>query len=232
MRKCLAAIALCLLVLSAFPLAVSAETEDSMATFEKTYAMTMNGEMAYIRVIPETPAFWEYPVLKAGENYKEGTLIVRNDSAIPTNMLLKPIALPYGQNVKLSYLDHLMLTVTDQATGEVLFHNTYAHINDADGGLKLSLENLAPGASRAYTIRLRCLYSYAGNAAEDVTQLNWTFTAATETVTVASSVELPVWLWIVLAGVAMVILLLAAIVITRAVVLSQKRKEENNQNTH
>ncbi len=220
--KRLAVCLLCVLMLVALPTAVAAERPESMETLSKLYVLNISETRGSIEATPATPAFWEYPVLRAGENYIEGTTIIRNDSDYTASMTLNEITLPYGESAKLNYLDHLELTVTEG--DQVLYDNTYAHINDEEGGLKLDLEAMAPGEEHTYTIQLRCRYDYKGDPYADVAQVAWLFGASTQTTTFEESEGLPEWAMLTVIIFAVMIAVLILIMIIRAIVRAKKRK--------
>ena len=210
----LIAVALCALVLAALPLTAYAEQPESMQTLSKTYSLHMSETYGFISETPETPSFWEYPILRAGEDYTEGTLTVRNDSNNIASMWLEEITLPYGNEAKLSYLDHLELTVSEG--DKVLYDGTYAHINDEEGGLSISYDSMAPGEEHVYTIKMRCRYSYAGDPTADVSQLSWGFKASTQKTIYEEPEGLPGWVWIVVITLGVMVALLAIVMIVRA----------------
>ncbi len=220
--KRLVACLLCLLLLIALPTAVSAERPESMETLSKLYVLNITETRGSIETTPATPAFWEYPVLRAGEEYIEGTMIIRNDSNYTASMTLKEITLPYGESARLQYLDHLELTVSEG--DQVLYDNTYAHVNDEEGGLKLALDAMAPGEEHTYTIRLRCRYDYAGDPYADVSQVAWLFGASTQTTTYEESEGLPEWAKLTVIIFAVMIVLLILIMIIRAIIRAKNRK--------
>ena len=212
---------LCLLMLSALPTAVSAERPESMETLTKTYTLNITQTRGSIEAQPMSPAFWEYPVLRAGEQYIEGTLILRNNSEYTASMKLTDITLPYGDAAKLAYLDHLQLTVSEGE--QVIYDNTYAHVNDEENGLEITLDAMTPGEEHIYTIRLHCRYDYAGDPYADVAQVAWLFGASTQTTTYEESQGLPDWLLITLIIFAVLIAVLIGIMIVRAVLSAKKR---------
>lgn len=220
--KRLAGCLLCLLILAMLPMTVSAERPESMDVLSKQYILHITPTRGEIEANPISPAFWEYPLLRAGEDYAEGTMIVRNDSEYVASMELTEITLPYGDAKKLAYLDHLELTVTEGDT--VLYDNTYAHINDEEGGLKLVFNEMQPGEEHIYTIKLRCRYDYAGDPYADVAQVAWLFGASTKTVTYEESAGLPEWAKMTVMIFAAMVVLLLLIVIVRAIVRAVKKK--------
>ena len=222
-RKQLTALLLCLLMLTALTTAVSAERPESMDTLSKTYVLNISETRGSIEASPLTPAFWEYPILRAGEQYAEGTMILCNDSSYTASVELNNITLPYGDEAKLSYLDHLQLTVTE---GEkVIYNNTYAHVNDEEGGLKLALEEMAPGEQHTYTIKLRCRYDYKGDPFADVSQVAWLFGASTQTTTYEEAQGLPQWAKLTVIIFAAMIAVLIVMMIIRAMLSAKKGKQ-------
>ena len=221
--KRLAVCVMCMLIVAALPIAVSAELPESMDTLTKTYTLNITQTRGSIEAQPMSPAFWEYPVLRAGEQYVEGTMILRNDSEYTASMQLTDITLPYGDAAKLAYLDHLQLTVSEGE--QVIYDDTYAHVNDEEGGLKIAHEAMTPGEEHIYTIRMYCHYDYAGDPYADVAQVAWLFGASTQTTTYEESQGLPDWLTITLIIFAVMIAALIVIMIVRAVLSAKKRKE-------
>ncbi len=197
-----------------------AET-DSMEISSKTYSLHMGETQGDIEQSPDSPAFWEYPVLRAGEMMQPGTLTVRNDSELSATMILSPVALPYGDEAGLSYLDALWLTVSEG--DEVLYHNTYAHINDEDGGFTLRYPDMAPGEEHTYTIQLRCLFTYAGDPYADAVVMPWTFTAQRQTTVMETPQGIPPWMTVALIAAAAVIAVTAVIAAVRGF-LRRRRK--------
>ena len=214
---------LCLLMLAALPTAASAQRPESMDTLTKTYILNISETQGSIEAQPMTPAFWEYPVLRAGEQYAQGTMIIRNSSSYTAAMELTDVTLPYGDEAKLSYLDHLQLTVCKG--DQVIYDNTYAHINDEEGGLKIALDAIAPGEEHTYSIRMRCRYDYAGDPTADVSQVAWLFSASTITTTYEEPEGLPDWAKMTVIIFAVMMVVLIAIMIVRAVISAKKKKQ-------
>ncbi len=218
--KRLAAILLCALMLASMPLTAFAEQPESMQTLSKVYFLQMSETYGMISEMPTTPTFWEYPVLRAGEDYTEGTLIVRNDSNYNASMELDGVTLPYGNEAKMAYLNQLELVVTEG--DKVLFDNTYAHINDEEGGLKIAFDSMAPGEEHIYTVKLRCRYAYAGDPNADASTLSWVFKATTQKTLYEDSDGLPSWVWIVLVSLGAMIVMLLFLMVVRAVTSKKK----------
>ncbi|MBQ3093573.1 MAG: hypothetical protein IJC52_00225 [Clostridia bacterium] len=199
-------------------------TDDSMSTFSKIYSLMMTETEGRINTTPATPAFWEYPILRAGETLiGEGTMIVKNDSEFTVDMQMEPLLLPYGNTAKLAYLDCLWLTVREGET--VLYDNTYAHINDEDGGLSLNYVAMPPGEEHTYTITMRCAYDYNGDPYADVAPLAWSFKAKTETTVYEEPQGLPAWAQILVISFAVMMVILIIIMIVQGILnASRKRK--------
>jgi len=229
--KPVAALALSVLLMLGLCMTAAAEPSEELSvqdTLTKTYALHISPVQGFIDASPRTPAYWEYPQLKAGEDYTEGSLIIRNDSEHTTSLQLTSVALPYGNAAALEYLDHLMLTIREG--DKVLYHNTYAHINDPEGGFSLSLPEMAPGEEHIYTIDLRCLYSYRGDPAAASTVLNWNFEAKLLRSETAKRPEgqWPEWVTVALiaGGITLGVMVLTVLIFVLVWVISFRKKKE------
>lgn len=223
MIKRIAAALLCAACLAAMPLCVCAE--DSMQVLTKEYVLNMTETEGAITASPNTAAFWEYPLLRAGEQFHvEGTLVIRNDSAITASMVMEPVALPYGDEAKLTYLDNVMLTVKEGDT--VLFDNSYTHINDPQGGLSLIFNDMAPGESHTYTITMYCKYTYDGDVYADAVPMSWRFSAKAQNTPEEGAVGTPMWLLIIAAWVGVTAVAVAAVAMVNIVINKKSQKEE------
>ncbi len=221
--KRIAACLMCLVLTALLSTAVYAEQATSMDTLSKQYVLRMSETHGTIEAKPETPAFWEYPILHAGEEYTEGTFVIRNESNRNASMELNEVTLPYGDTAKLNYLNHLELTVKEG--DDVLFDDLYVHVNDPEGGLKIVLEDMAPGEEHTYTVKLRCHFDYKGNASEDASQLTWLFSASSQAVTYEGQEGLPDWAMNTLIIFAVMIVLLIIIMIVRAIIVASKKRK-------
>ena len=222
--KRLMACVLCVVLMIMLSVAVCAEENESMDTFEKSYTLRISETHGTIEASPTTPAFWEYPILRAGETYKEGTFTVCNDSDYTVSMQLNEMTLPYGDADKLAYLDHLQLTVLEGET--VIYDDTYAHVNDEDGGLSIAFDAMAPGEEHTYTVKLRCAFDYKGDPYADASQVAWVFGASTQTTTYEEPTGLPQWAKITVITFAVMFVLLILIMIIRAIVSAKKKNEK------
>ncbi len=191
--------------------AEEAEESDSMNIHEKTYSLHMSDTQGTIEQTPNTPACWENPVLRPGEDLQAGTMTVKNESAVSATMKLSPIPLPYGDEAKLAYLDSIWVTISEG--DEVLYQNTYAHINDEDGGFTLRYPEMAPGEEHVYTVKMRRVYASVGDPyTDDLSSVTpWSFTAQRQTVVMDVDQSIPSWLIVVL-GVAVAAMLVMALV--------------------
>ncbi len=200
---------------------------DSMSVNKKIYSLKMNETQGAIEQSPNTPAFWEYPLFRAGEDLAAGTMLVRNDSEVSATMELSPIKLPYGDEAKLAYLDYLMVTIYEGE--QVLYDNTYAHINDEEGGFTLRYDDMAPGEEHIYTIKMRCLYAYSGNPYDDATVMSWAFTARHQTTVAQTPQGMPEWMTIMLIAAGAAVAVIVIIMIVRAIVSRRRNKTAGDE---
>ncbi len=226
-----AAVLLSVVLMMGLSLTAYADPAEELApadTLTKTYSLHISPVQGFIDASPRTPAYWECPQLKAGEDYAEGTLVIRNSSEHTTSLQLTSVTLPYNDPAKLNYLDHLLLTIREG--DKVLYHNTYAHINDAEGGFTLSLPEMAPGEEHIYTIDMRCLYSYKGDPTADTAVLNWNFEAKLLRSETAAKTEgqWPEWVTVALitGGIALGVIALVLIVFLIVWLVTFRKKAE------
>ena len=119
-------------------------------------------------------AFWEYPLLSAGQSRRAGTLRLVNASDKTVNFRLSSFGLPYGNVEALTYLNALHITVSEGDT--VLYDGSYSRIADPDG-LQIVMENWQPGSERVLTIALRCGFDYTGTFQQATVPMSWSFSA-------------------------------------------------------
>jgi len=233
----------------------SAVTE-SMQIFDKTYTLHMDQYRGEIVSDTQAAAFWEYPVFAKGQVYTvDGVLVIRNDSHMVADVKLDGVSLPYGDEQKMNYLNHLMITVTElseetvtaatatsadtepseavppetvtQLTETVLFDGPYSRINDTDGGLKLVYENMQPDEEHTYRINMRCLYTYDGDPNTDTSWLKWNFSAHSRmTVIYEEEQGLPEWAKLTIMIFAVTIAVLIVIMIITGIVSLVKNAKE------
>ena len=233
----------------------SSAVTESMQIFEKTYTLHMDQYRGEILSDTLAAAFWEYPVFAGGQRYTvDGLLVIRNDSHMVADVKLDHVSLPYGDEQKMKYLNHLMITVTELTeegqtvaqttvtaddgtqvtaapqtamTETVVFDGPYSRINDTEGGLKLVYENMQPGEEHTYRINMHCLYTYDGDPNTDTSWLKWNFSAHSRTTIVYEEEQgLPEWAKLTLLIFAATIALLIVIMIITAVVGFVKNAKE------
>lgn len=220
----------------------SSSVTESMQIFEKTYTLHMDQYRGEILSDTLAASFWEYPVFAGGQRYTvDGLLVIRNDSHMVADVKLDHVSLPYGDEQKMNYLNHLMITVTElteegdtsmttvtaadgteapaapqtEATETVVFDGPYSRINDTEGGLKLVYENMQPNEEHTYRINMRCLYTYNGDPNTDTSWLKWNFSAHSRTTIIYEEEQgLPEWaeLTLLIFGVTMGLLIVIMIV--------------------
>ena len=135
---------------------------------------------------PAQAAFWEYPILPAGQTkLTQGTLTIKNNTGRDATVRLEEVELPYDDPDALDYLAALTITIRDGDA--VLYNGPYSAIND--GGLQLTVP-VASGQMKSYTISLHCAFSYEGDPAAAAKPLFWAF-SATSTVVENPGKQLP-----------------------------------------
>ncbi len=158
------------LCLTAIPAAAGSSTQ--------LYDLGTLGDNTLVFTAENAATVWERPTLKAGEyTTTAGTLIVRNSTATEQKIGLRTVELPYDNEEALRYLNHVYITVRNGST--VLYEGAYSRIND---DRDFTLNTVLPAdAQVAYSIDLRCDYTYTGDglAADDL--IEWEFYAVTET---------------------------------------------------
>lgn len=162
--------------LGAFLLAAgwpAAASEEGVA--EKTLIIKIEDEAGYFEEAPIDAAFWEMPLLPAGQNRAPGTLTILNQSDQTLEVTLRSVELPYDNAEAFAYFDRLRITVCEGE--QVWYDGAYSRINDADG-LKLSF-TLPAGGSKQFSIGMRCAMDFVGNPAEYAAFCKWDFLAST-----------------------------------------------------
>ncbi len=157
---------------SALLLLHSPATLAETAGTERTYTL---GEGKSFSADTDTPTFWEFPQLKAGETRSEGRLTIVNESGEDETIALLRVELPYDDTAALTYLDALHLKVEQGDT--IVYDGTYSRVMDKEGGLQLAAFDLENGGSETYTITLSCDFNYTGAAAVP-SPLTWRFGAS------------------------------------------------------
>ena len=148
---------------------------------EKVYRIIERGDRGAIVQEPETPAFWEYPELPAGQR-RTGSFSIVNGGTRTVSVKLRMVELPYDDPAALAYLAALHLRVVS-SDGRALYDGPYTGVNDTDG-LAVVLPAMAPGDRSDYTVEIRCAFDYPGDPAEVTSRLTWLFQAGATVVTV------------------------------------------------
>ncbi len=233
------------------PVADAPAVTESMQIFQKTYTLHMDQYRGEIVSDTQAAAFWEYPVFAKGQRYTvDGLLVIRNDSHMVADVKLDNVSLPYGDEQKMNYLNHLMITVTElsedtatttttaadgtvpaetapTSTETVVFDGPYSRINDVEGGLHLVYENMQPDEEHTYRINMRCLYTYDGDPNTDTSWLKWNFSAHSRmTVIYEEEQGLPEWARLTIIIFAATIAVLIVIMIVTGIVSLVKNAKE------
>lgn len=153
---------------------------------EKEFVLMDDSGTGMIAENPAQAAFWEYPILPAGQTkLTQGTLTIKNNTGRDATVRLEEVELPYDDPAALDYLAALTITIRD---GDVVLYNgPYSAIND--GGLQLTVP-VASGQMKSYTISLHCAFAYEGDPAAAAKPLFWAF-SATSTVVENPGKQLP-----------------------------------------
>lgn len=150
-----------------FALGVNAVSD----TQQITLAESTDGVFTF--VTKNAATVWERPSLRAGEvRTTAGVLVITNDTDSTQTIRLSAVDLPYDDPEVLEYLNHIRLTVRQGYT--VLYDGKYSEINAAQEPV-IYME-LEAGATRNFTIDMRCDYTYAGDRFAGEHLLEWQFT--------------------------------------------------------
>ena len=167
--KTICALLLVLLLVIPLPASAAAGNTQTVELAQQGNVLTLSAQ--------NSPAFWEYPTLSAGESYTaKGVLTLVNNTQITRTLSLDHVALPYDNPESLRYLNHLILCVTEGDT--VLYKGPYSRVNNSNG-LSLHRE-LAAGQSTVLSVSLHCDYTYEGAGLGDNELLDWQFYTFTE----------------------------------------------------
>lgn len=145
---------------------------------EKTYTLIVEGENGQIVSSPDVPAFWEYPLLSAGQGATGGTLTFVNEDKGAVDLKLKAVTLPYDDPQALAYLDALRIRVSRGNT--VLYDGPYSRIAEKNG-LVIEEKDVPRGGKRSFTIDLFCSFAYEEDPATVTAAVEWSFTASPST---------------------------------------------------
>lgn len=142
---------------------------------EKTVAVVDDGDSVKIAASPEDAAFWEKPIMSAGQiRLQPGTLRLVNNSTKTVDFSLSEIVLPYGNLAALTYLDDLWITIKEGDA--VVYENTYSRIA-GENGFSIHMEQWAPGSERVFSIWMECPFTYDGGKPSDIMEgiITWDF---------------------------------------------------------
>lgn len=173
-------------LLAAFALGSSAVSAEELA--DKAFVVVGDGVNGVIPE-PDAAAFWECPLLSAGQGRTDGTLRISNEDKGAVDVRLKEVVLPYGDEEALAYLDALRIRVTDGDT--VLYDGAYTRIAE-EGGLALTVKELPRGSSHTFGIELYCSFGYTGEPIGLQVRWDWEASPAAVTNDVPAP-EQPVW---------------------------------------
>ena len=167
-------------LLAAAILAPSAAADGAPAGGEadKVYRIVEEDGQGEILAEPMEDAFWEYPLLPAGQE-RTGRFRVVNGTPRTVALTMTPV-LPYDDPAALTYFSQLSITL-EQEDGSLLYEGPYTGL--ADQMPLLSVEELEPGEAREYLVTIRCPFSYAGDPSAESSPVSWEFRASARTVT-------------------------------------------------
>ncbi len=169
--KKVSALILCVILL--FLMASPAAASNTAQCFE----LTLLSDSTLVFTAKNAPTFWEKPTLASGESsLVTGVLIVRNSTAVEQKIGLNTVALPYDNEDALRYLNHVYITVRDD--NGILYEGAYSRIND-DRDFTMNTM-LAANSQVAYSIELRCDYTYTGTGLSSDDLIEWKFYAVTD----------------------------------------------------
>lgn len=154
---CLLAVLLCLVL----PMSVCAEAADTV----KQYELGAGG----VDCLTSQTAFWEYPLLEAGQCRLNGTLQFTNRAAWSAQVGLL-VTLPYDNTAALGYLNYVRIRVV-RDDGTVVYDGPYCRI--ADNGRLDDGYVCAPDRTVSYSISLWCAYDYAGDLSAESDGIAW-----------------------------------------------------------
>ncbi|HIW73438.1 MAG TPA: hypothetical protein H9684_03875 [Firmicutes bacterium] len=162
-------------LLAAAILAPSAAADGAPAGGEadKVYRIVEEDGQGEILAEPMEDAFWEYPLLPAGQE-RTGRFRVVNGTPRTVALTMTP-DLPVDDREALLYFSNLRV-ILRQADGTVAYDGPYTGLADAPP--LLSFENLRAGEAAEYTVTLRCAFSYTGDPETESAPAVWNFQAS------------------------------------------------------
>lgn len=158
----------------------TAAQPEASADDRKTFRIVEeNGRGSILQEPEDTAAFWEYPLLPAGQE-RSGRLCLVNDGPRVVAVTMTP-DLPYGDEAAMLYLAGLHVAIRQAADGTTLYDGPYTGL--ADRVPLLSIPELKPGEEREYIVTVRCSFRYEGDPLQDSSEVSWLFRASAEIVT-------------------------------------------------
>ncbi len=134
-------------------------------------------DQGYLMQRNEGPlAFWEAPSVLTGQTVDGGVITLKNEADRTVDFTLTSVALPYGNEAALAYLDAVTLVVT-QGEREV-YHGPFTRIMDAERA-PIVFTGVQPGESRELQLSVSCNFRYSG-AVPSYESIVWTFEPTVE----------------------------------------------------
>lgn len=115
--------------------------------------------------------FWEAPCVLTGQTVGDGVITLKNETDRAVNFTLASVALPYGDEAALTYLDAVTLVIR-QGDREV-YHGPFTRLMDADRA-PIVFADVSPGESRELHLSVSCRFTYSGDV-PSYQSLVWTF---------------------------------------------------------
>lgn len=160
------------------PSAAETATTGQGEAVDKVYRIVEEGGQGSILSEPTDFAFWEYPLLPAGQQ-KSGSFRVVNDSSRAVSLTMTP-DLPYNDETALTYMAGLHILI-EQEDGTLVYEGPYTGL--ADRVPLISIGKLDAGESATYTVTLRCPFAYTGDPEMESSAVSWDFHASARIVT-------------------------------------------------
>lgn len=175
-------------VLTAFPAAADSTQTGSGATsatasqsepVDKEFRIVEQDGQGAILTEPLEYAFWEHPLLPAGQE-RTGSFRITNETMRAVSVTMTP-DLPYDDTVAMTYFAGLTVIIWQAEDGTVVYTGPYTGL--ADTVPLLSINPLRPGDSVEYGITLRCPFTYTGDPQEESSAVSWELSANAQIVT-------------------------------------------------
>lgn len=152
----------------ALPSVVSAAPADAVKRYELRVDNTGSGGVFCPNAVT---AFWEYPLLEAGQCRLDGTVTFANYSAVSVQTGIL-ITLPYENEAALGYLNYVRIRVV-RDDGTTVYDGPYCRI--ADNGRLDNGYVCAPAGEVSYRISMWCAYDYVGAVSAESAGITWQF---------------------------------------------------------